>query len=82
MAICVRSMPGHAVLLGEGAERVDLVDGALVDEARGERLGVDRALLRLERGLELLLRDELSLEQDLAERPLLVAGHGTAGLHS
>ena len=48
--------PGHAVLLGQSAERIDLVDRPLAHEDRGERLRRREALLGLERGFELLLR--------------------------
>ncbi len=76
--------PGHAVLLGQGAQRGDLVDLPLVDERRGERHGGGRPLLRAERGVELLLGDELALEEDLAEGPLVVAlvvaSHGPRAL--
>ncbi len=67
----------HPVLLGEGAQRVHLVDRALVDELGREGSRRTGAPLRSQRGLEILLRHQLSLEQDLAERPLLVA-HGPA----
>ena len=71
--------PGDAVLLGERAERVDLLDRPVVDELRRERRGRPRSLLRSQGRVELLLRHELALEQDLAERSLLVAGgHGSS----
>ena len=67
-----------AVLLGERAERVDLARPSRRRsscDARGA--GVTRSLLGAQRRVELLLGHQLALEQDLAERPLLVAGgHG------
>ena len=57
--------PGDAVLLGERAQRVDLLDRAVVDELRRQRGGRAGSLLRAERRVELLLRHELALKRIL-----------------
>jgi len=55
--------PRDAVLFGECAQDVDLVDHALLGEVGGERLRVQvgGAFLRAQRRVELLLGDELLL---------------------
>jgi hypothetical protein len=65
--------PRHAMLLGKRAQHLDLVDRAVVDELGCEWRGRRGALLRAERGIQVLLRHELTLQQDLAERPFFVA---------
>ena len=55
----------EADLLGEGADEVGLLDHAHVDQDAADRLG--RAAMLLERLVELLGRDHLQLDQDLAE---------------
>lgn len=68
----------HAVLLGERAQRLDLVDLSLVDQLRREGRRRGRLALAAKSVIQLLLRNELALQQDLPERPLVVAGHGRA----
>ena len=63
-----------ALLEFSGAQSVGLADEGALHEARGEgRTVVDRRLLLLaQRGIEVLLRNQLSREQNLAELFLLV----------
>jgi hypothetical protein len=65
----------HAVLFRQGPQCFDLVELALAHQLGREWLGHRGSPLRLQRLIQLLLGDELALEEDLAERPLLVAGH-------